>query len=283
MSDASSHPRRLDLPRDEDRLATSDRALRRVRELLKSFLDETVAEADANGVVVVLDGTVGSTVVAALAADAVGPDRVRALVTTTGLSDEAAARDAEAVASALGVDHRRLQLQPVVTAFQRVVGTAGEPADDIVAVRNAHERFRMACAYYVANVTGTLVLGTVTRTERLLGSVAKHGRNAVDLAVLGDLYRTEVAALAEYMDAPTDIAASASDGDRLGTPSDAERLGVAPRTLDSLLRRYVDEGDDEATVADRAGVDRETVRTVADWCATTRHKRHEPPKPSMRT
>jgi len=118
------------------------------------------------------------------------------------LNDEAPARDAEAVASILDVDYRRVPLQPLVTAFQRVVGTAGEPADDLVAVGNASERFRMTCAYYVANTTNRLVVGTVTRTERLLGSVTKYGENGVDLSLFGDLYRTEVRALARRWTSP---------------------------------------------------------------------------------
>ena len=63
----------------------------------------------------------------------------------------------------------------------------------------------------------------------------------------------------------------------------AERLGVDQRTLDSLLRLSVDEGEPATVVADRLDVDPTVVRRVQRWCSTTRHKRHSPSKPSMGT
>lgn len=281
MSDATTHPRILELPREETGLATSKPAVRRVQQLLPAFLEDGVAEAGADGLVVRLDGSVETAVAAALAVDAVGADRVTGLVMPAQLNDEAPARDAEAVASILDVDYRRLALQPLLTAFQRVVGTAGSPADDLVAVGNAGERFRMACAYYVANTTNRLVVGTVTRTERLLGSVTKYGENGVDLSLFGDLYRTEIRALARDMDLPEVIL----DGTRRRTgnaePTDAEKLGVGQTTLDSLLHFSIDEQEPDVAVAERVDVDEAVVRRARRWCARTRHKRHQPPKPSM--
>ncbi|MCU4802118.1 NAD(+) synthase [Halobacteria archaeon HArc-gm2] len=281
MSDATTHPRILELPREETGLATSKPAVRRVQQLLPAFLEDGVAEADADGLVVRLDGSVETAVAAALAVDAVGADRVTGLVMPAQLNDEAPARDAEAVASILDVDYRRLALQPLLTAFQRVVGTASSPADDLVAVGNAGERFRMACAYYVANTTNRLVVGTVTRTERLLGSVTKYGENGVDLSLFGDLYRTEIRALARDMALPEVIL----DGTRRRTgnaePTDAEKLGVGQTTLDSLLHFSIDEQEPDAAVAERVDVDEAVVRRARRWCARTRHKRHQPPKPSM--
>lgn len=281
MSDAETHPRVLELPRDETGLATSKPAVRRLQQLLPVFLEDVVADANADGFVVALDGTVESGVTATMAAEAVDPDRVTGLVMPARLSDEASARDAEAVAELIGIDHHRLQLRPLMTAFQNVIGTTGQPADDLVAMHNARERFRMACAYYVSNTTNRLVVGSVDRTDRLLGSVAKFGDSGVDASLLGDLYRTEVRALAEDLDLPGDLADESDRPDLTPGPSDADQLGIAPRTLDSLLRLLVDEGRDELTVADRLDVDPDVVRRVRNWISDTRHKRHQPPKPSM--
>lgn len=281
MSHAANHPRVLELPRDEDRLATSKLSVRRIQVLLPEFLQDVVADAGVDGVVVVLDGGVESTVAAAMAADALDAERVTGLVMPARLSGEAAARDAEAVASALGIEYSRLQLQPLLTAFQEVIGTSGGPADDLVALENAAERFRMTCAYYVANTRDRLVVGTVNRTQRLLGSVAKHGGNGVDVDLLGDLYRTEVRAVAADLEVPEEVLdRRPRPADRTG-PTDAERLGVEPRTLDSLLRLLIDEGHAAEAVADRIGVDTEVVERAKRWCSNTRHKRHSPPKPSM--
>jgi len=281
VSDAASHPRVLDLPRDECALATARSAIRRVQELLPAFLEDVATAAEAEGFVVAMDGCVGSTVAATMAAEALGPERVTGLVMPAGLSDEAPARDAEAAASALGIEHYRFRLQPVVAAFREAVGASDGPTDDLVAMRNATERFQTACAYYVANTRDRLVVGSVDRTDRLLGSVAKYGANGVDVALLGDLYRTEVRALARDLDLPRSIRERSPRLVSHAEPTDAERLGVDQRTLDSLLRLTVDEGEPAAVVADRLGIEPAAVRRVKRWCSATRHKRHSPPKPSM--
>lgn len=279
MSEAARHPRVLDLPRDERGLATTRVALRRLQELLPEFLVDLVNDADAEGLVVPLDGGVAAATAAALAVDAVGAEDVLGLITPAGLTDEATASTAEAVAEMLEIEHRRLQLQPVVAAFQEMVGESGGPADDLVATDNAVERFRTATAYYVADRRNALVVGPVDRTDRLLGSATKYGETGVDCFLFGDLYRTEVRALASAMDLPVELLDEAPRR-APHDPDDAAELGVDAETVDRALRLHVDESRDATEVADRLGIERSVVTRLADWCAATRHKRHQPPKPS---
>lgn len=281
MSDASRHPRILELPRDETDLATTPQALRRLQELLPAFLESFVSDAGADRAVVALDGGVDSAVTAALAAEALGPDAVIGLVMPVHKSHEVAARDAEAVASALGIEHRRCPLRQILAAFQEAVGEAGESADDFVALGNAQERFRMACAYYVANTADGVVVGSTNRTDRLLGTVTKYGETGTDCHLLGDLYRTEVAALAGDLGIPDELLGDSPQYGFEASERDADALGVRPVTLDRILRLHVDEGRGAEATADRLGVDPTAVERVAKWCRATRHKRHHPPKPSM--
>lgn len=280
MSD-TTHPHTLTLPREEHGLATSKAATRRIQGVLPAFVEDKVAEAAADGVVVPLDGSVESTVAAALVADGVGPDCVTGLVMPVQLSDEGPARTAETVASLLDIDCHRLHLQPVLTAFQRVVGETGEPTDDLVAMRNAGERFRMACKYYVANTRNELVVGTVPRTDRLLGAVAKYGENGADLSLFGDLYRTEIEALADSLAVPSGLLDHPTHPVAHTGAADAAELGIDQRALDSILHFAVDRDWSAPEVADRVGVDESVVERAIRWCARTRHKRHTPPKPSM--
>jgi len=244
------------------------------------FLEQKLDRAGADGFVVTLDGSVGSTVAAVLAIEATSAEQVFGLVLPANLNDEVSARSAEAVASMLSIDYERLQLQPLLSAFQRVIGATGEPADDLVALANARERFRMACLYYVSNTTNRLVLGSIDRTQRLLGSMTKHGQNGVDISPLSDVYWSEVRALARGLDVPEEIlerrVQSADHGE------DAlERLGVDPSTLDSVLHFLIDEAERPDSVAQRVGVDPEVVQRIQRWCEQTRHKRHPPLKPSF--
>lgn len=280
MSDATDHPGILELPRAEDGLATTGEARGRLRELLPAFLTGMCEDADAERLVVSLDGSVDTAVAATMAVEAVGPDRVTGLVMPVYKSHEVTAREAEAFASTLGIDARRCNIHPVVAAFQEVLGTVAENPEDVVALASTRERFRMACAYYLANTENALVVGTVNRTDRLLGTTVKHGDTGADCQLLGGLYRTEVRALARGLDVPkaiTDGSPRRGFETKLGeTPA----LPVEDRTLDRVLRRCIDEGDDPQAAADRVGVDRAVVERLLRWCHSTRHKRRDTPRPS---
>lgn len=267
------------VPTDDGALAVSPEAVTTVREEITAFIGSTVADAGADRAVVPLDGGVASAVVATLAVDALGAEHVDALVMPAHLSGEAAARDAETLAEALGVEARRIQLQPLLAAFRETMDAAGAAADDVLAVENALARFRMACAYYVANTNDGLVLGSGTRTERLLGSVTKHGDVGVDALPLGSHYHTEVCALADALGVP-DAVTHRSRGVDTG-PTDAEQLGVDDRTLDELLAVVVDGEQPPDEVAERVGVAHETVERVRSWHDATTHKRRPPATPSV--
>ncbi|ELY86230.1 NH(3)-dependent NAD(+) synthetase [Natrialba taiwanensis DSM 12281] len=176
------------------------------------------------------------TVVGALAADAVGSDRVTGLVMPVRLNNEASARDAEAVTSILDIDYQRMQLQLLLTVFQDVISMTGQPVDDLVAIHNTGERLKKTCQYYVANTTNWLVVGTVNRTDRLLRSMVKHGENGVDLLPLGDLYRAGVEELASGLEVPEGILDRPQQTVQSGE-SAVERLGRTPKARQSPLPR----------------------------------------------
>lgn len=265
-----------DLPRDSDGLATTPAALSQLEERLSSFLDELITEAGAERLVVGLDGGVETTLAATLAVDAVGQDAVIGLVMPAFMSHEATARNAETVATALGIDHSRLQLQPVLAAFQEAVGDSTGPADDLVATHNALSRIRMACAYYVANTMDALVVGTVNRTEYLLGSITKHGDTGADCLLFANLYRSEVQALAQEIGIPAEITAEQVDGLYEGE-SVVSELQIDPRTIDRILRLHIDRGEKATTVAEKTDVDPSLVQRLSEWCTQTRDKRNHPP------
>lgn len=269
-----------DLPRGPDGLATTDDALSRLRERLPAFLERVVADAGADGVVVPLDGGVETALAATFAVDAAGQDRVTGLVMPAFLSHEAVSRNAEAVATALGIDHSRLQLQPVLAAFQEAIGASAGPADDSAATNNALSRLRMVCAYYVANTTNALVAGPINRTQYLLGSVAKHGETGADCLPFAGLYRTELEALARAVGVPEELTVEASGSPLHPGGSPATGLDTDPETVDRILRHRIDEGADAGTVADRTGVETETVERLAAWVERTQHKRRRPVRPS---
>lgn len=268
---------REELPTDETTgLVTDPEALARVESSLHASVERVVAEAGAERVVVGLDGGLGSTATATLAADALGADRVTGLVMPAYLDHAAAAREAELVAEVLGVPHARLHLHPLLAAFQRVVEPAPGPGDDLVATGTALSRLRTACAYYVASATDGVVLGGANRTDLYTGRVVKHGDTGVDCLPLGGLYRTEVRALGDVLDLPEPTRAAVAEPDRMAATPVREEAALDETDRDRVLHALVDRGLRPAAAAEQLGLPREAVERVAAWRAETEHRRRGP-------
>jgi NAD+ synthase len=259
---------------------TDPERLRAVAAGRHEFLADVVADAGAQRAVLALDGGLGSTVVATLAADALGPDAVTGLVMPAYLTHADAAQEAELVADVLGVEHTRVQLTPLLAAFQSALESSPGATDDLVATESALSRLRTACLYYVANVTNGVVLGTADRTALFTGTVVKHGDTGVDCLPVGDLYRTEVRALASVLDLPEPTEADPVGAEGMGAAPARDGAALTDTERDQTLHGLVDRGESPATVADRLTLPREAVDRVATWCAETAHKRRVPPTPA---
>ncbi|WP_049928191.1 NAD+ synthase [Halopiger goleimassiliensis] len=278
-----------EVERETGSALTDPTTLERVRTRIVDAIRTAVDDASAEGLVVAMSGGLDSTVTAMLAVEAVGSDRVLGLGLPCDEPDERTVSEARTMADGLGIEFHELQLRPVLEAFEAAVTPDLEPSDTDAGVSddrtrtrgNAIARLRMACAYYAANRRSRLVLGTANRSELLVGYVTKYGDAAADVYPLGDLYKTEVQALAEWIGIPRRIVSKEpSAGFREGQ-RDADDLGAPYEEIDPLLRRIVDEGASITDAADELGIDRTTARTIAWLVAETAHKRTVPPTPGV--
>jgi NAD+ synthase len=258
------------------------------RERVRSFVESRVAAAGADGVVVNMSGGLDSTVTAALAVEALGADRVYGLILPCNKVGAHHARDAEALAEALGIDHDTVHLHSLFAQFGAVAPDRFDLHDEPVLSGNATARLRMTLAYLAANATNRLVCGTANRSELLLGYFTKHGDGGADLHPIGHLYKTEVRALAAELDVPEFVVEKPPTAGFLPGQRDVDDLGAPYAAIDRVLRLGVDHGLDAATVADRLsgerGVDVDES-TAADLLARHResaHKRARPPVPTRR-
>lgn len=240
------------------------------------FVAEQVSTVGKRGAVVEISGGLNSAVLTMLAADALGADRVFGLVLPAYMSTEADAVTAELVAEGLGIEYEQVQLLPFVHLFQELSAPETAGPQDVAATTRAIDRMRMACAYYVAETTDRLVLGTEDRTQWLLGTATKYGIARGDVLPLGDLYRTEVANLAYHIGIPDGLCEPAVERDET---SDGSDLDVNPRTLDAILQLLVDGDEEIGQTATELDVPIETVRVCAERHVENRHKRSLPPTP----
>jgi NAD+ synthase len=254
------------------------------RDRIRAFIDDAVAAANADGLVVNMSGGLDSTVTAALAVEALGDDRVYGLILPCNKIGAPHARDAEALADALGIDHDTVHLQPLFAQFGAVAPDRFDLHDEPIRSGNAIARLRMAMAYLAANATNRLVCGTTNRSERLLGYVTKHGDGAADLLPLGHLYKTDVRALAAELDVPEFVVEKPPTAGFLPGQRDADDLGAPYDAIDAVLRLGVDRGLDAEAIVERlhSEVDKETVGDLLARHRTTAHKRATPPMPTGR-
>ncbi|ADB62375.1 NAD+ synthetase [Haloterrigena turkmenica DSM 5511] len=261
-----------------------------VRSRIIDDIRTTVEDAGATGVVVAMSGGIDSTATAELAVEALGSDRVLGLGLPCHKSERTGVSEARTIAEGLGIEFREIQLRPVLEAFKETAaielesqddGDDGRPDERNHAFGNVIARLRMCCAYYAANRQHRLVLGTANRSELLLGYFTKYGDGAADAYPLGDLYKTEVRALAKRIGVPRRIVSKEPSAGFWADQTDADELGATYDVIDPLLQRLVDEDESIEDAAATLEIDRETARSIAWLCAETEHKRSLPPTPGI--
>lgn len=255
---------------DEDEYET-------LRTSIGAFVGRAVAAAGADGVVVGVSGGIDSMLTAALAAEALGSDRVLALTLPSRKGHRPDANDARTIAEGLGIEFREVPLWPLVDEF---VAALDAVVDGDVSSRvrgNLVARLRMACLYYVANVESRLVLGTTNRSELLTGYVTKHGDAAADLYPLGGLYKTEVRALAQHVGLPRRIVVKTSTAGFWSGQTDADDLGATYDVVDRLFARVLDDGRDVGAVVAELGLDPQVAADLLERYVETEHKRTATP------
>ena len=251
-----------------------------VRERVLSFIRDSVTAAGATGVVVGMSGGIDSTLTATLAVEALGSDRVLGLGLPARKADDHD-REARTIANGLGIEFSEISLRPILDQFEDHVAADVEPVNDRRAVGNVVARLRMASLYYAANTQSRLVLGTANRSELLLGYFTKFGDGAADAYPLGDLYKTEVRALAQHAGIPRRIIAKEPTADFWAGQTDAGELGARYSVIDPILRRLVEDGQRIEDVVEELDADPEVVEDVAEMYVDTIHKRAVPPTPGV--
>ena len=248
-----------------------------VRRELVSFIRGFFRAAGARGLVVGVSGGVDSATTLALAVDAVGADRVLALIMPdTRVTPEEDVRDALEVVKAFGVEHVKLEIDAIVDAFVRVAGEASKKT-----VGNLRARVRMALLYYHANERNLLVTGTGDRSELSIGYFTKYGDGGVDFLPIGVLYKTQVRRLAVELGVPRRIAEKPSSPRLWEGHMAEEELGVSYVDVDTVLFALLDLGLPPKKAAEVTGKSVEVVERVCELMNSAKHKQVPLPMPSL--
>ncbi|MFM7086891.1 MAG: NAD+ synthase [Cyanobium sp.] len=244
------------------------------------------------GALLGLSGGIDSALVAVVAAAALGADRVKALRLPSPWSSRGSLDDAQALAERLGLRLQTLPIQALMQSFDAALTPvlAQEPSG--VTAENLQSRIRGTLLMAIANQSGALLLSTGNKSELAVGYCTLYGDMNGGLSVIGDLYKTTVFSLCDWIDSN----AAAACRSELGLPATGELIGAAIRhkppsaelrpdqrdsdtlpdyaVLDALLRRYIE------TVATpeqliREGADPELVLRVFQLLRRAEFKRRQ--------
>ena len=239
-----------------------------------------------------LSGGIDSALVACLAVAALGADQGRALLMPSPYSSAGSLQDAEALAQRLGLRHNRVPIAPLMGAFDQGLDPVLGSHPQGVSAENLQARIRGTLLMAVANQEGQLLLATGNKSELAVGYCTLYGDMNGGLAVIGDLYKTEVFALASWLDS----GAAAAQRRACGLPAEGELIGAAIRekppsaelrpdqkdsdslpdygVLDPLLKRLVeDHASPEDLVAE--GANREEVERIWGLLRRAEFKRRQ--------
>ena len=240
-----------------------------VKEILVKAIRHTGEAITGNTIgkwVVNLSGGLDSSLVCFLAAEAVGPENVRALLLPYKTSAPASVNDAMAVVKALGIDYRQYDITDAVTGLYAGKGLNVDEANRR-ARGNVMARMRMVFGYEECERWGALLLGTSNKTEALLGYTTIWGDNASAINLISDLYKTQVRQLSRSIGVPWVILEKAPSADLEPGQTDETDLGYSYFAMDNVLVRFIDHlMRPEEIVAE---LDKE-MPGVADWAGCAR-------------
>jgi NAD+ synthase len=207
-----------------------------VKELLVRFIREETEKVGYKRLVVGLSGGVDSALSAVLASEAVGKENLLCAILPFKSSSKDSVGDAKLLAEKFGLKTETVDITPSADALiDRDRRMANVRTGNILA------RIRMIILYDISARDNALVLGTSNKTELLLGYGTLYGDMAHAINPIGDLYKTQVWQLAEYVGVPEKILKKKPSADLWTGQTDEGELGYKYQDIDKVLYLLVDQ------------------------------------------
>jgi len=237
-------------------------------------------------VAVGLSGGVDSSIVAAIAVDALGPERVHGVLMPSRYSSPGSVDDAVTLCALLGIEHRVIPIEPAHAAFEAMLSDSYGGREPGLTDENVQSRIRGVTMMALSNLEGWLVLTTGNKSETAVGYSTLYGDTAGALAVIKDVWKTEVYELCRWRNErgdgdriPEAVLTKAPSAELRPNQRDDQSL-PAYEVLDPLLAAYI---DDDLTITDlvAAGHDSELVARICRLVDLAEYKRRQTP-PGLR-
>ena len=239
------------------------------------------------GAILGLSGGVDSAIVAVLAVDALGPERVRVVMMPSDYTADISLADADELANNLGLTLETIALRAGMDAFDNMLGPSFEGADMDVTEENIQSRLRGMILMALSNKFGNMVLATGNKSEYAAGYSTLYGDMCGGFAPIKDVWKTEIFKLCEWRNTALPRGVLGPEGEviprRIITrppsaelrPDQQDTDSLPPYDiLDAILIALTEEMADTDTIVSR-GYDRETVERVSAMLFRTEYKRFQ--------
>ena len=237
------------------------------------------------GALIGMSGGIDSALVAAIAVDALGADKVWGVSMPSRYTLDISNDDARIEAEALGIRYSKLPIEPAFGVFRDTLAEtfAGKPAD--LTEENLQSRSRGVLLMALSNKFGHVVLTTGNKSEMAVGYATLYGDMCGGFAPIKDVYKTLVYRLARWRNTvspviPERVLTRAPSAELRENQTDQDSLPPYD-VLDAILEAYVEHSCSIAEIV-AAGFDETTVRRVAGLVRRSEYKRRQaPPGPKV--
>jgi NAD+ synthase/NAD+ synthase (glutamine-hydrolysing) len=238
-----------------------------------------VSKCGFQKVLVGLSGGIDSSLVATIAADALGPENVRGVSMPGPYSSPGSLRDAEALARNLRIDFRVVPINSVFDSYLTTLDSAFEGKERDVTEENIQARIRGNILMALSNKFGALVLSTGNKSELAVGYCTLYGDMAGGLSVIADVPKTMVYDLARYVNRageriPRACLEKAPSAELRPNQTDQDTLPPY-ETLDVILKAYIEESLSAQEIAEKRKLDIELVRETIRRVNNAEYKRQQ--------
>lgn len=249
--------------------------LEKTKSDIVEFIKSKVSEANSDGIAIGLSGGIDSTLVAYLACEAVGPDRVFGIVMPSSTTPTEDKIHGIQIAQYLGIDYKEIAIDSILNEFLSVT----QLDNDNLAIGNLKARIRMSTLYYYANFKNYLVIGTGNKSEILIGYFTKHGDGACDMEPIGDLYKSEVFKLSESLNISEEILNKPPRAGLWENQTDEDEIGMSYALLDEILYLYTEKDMKNTEIAQKLDISIDDVDMIIAKVIRSEHKSKVPESP----
>jgi len=256
--------------------------LEQMRLALELGLHDYVSKNGFRDVVVGVSGGIDSAVTAAVAAEALGAERVHCVSMPSRYSSEGTRTDAQRLAESLGCSFRELPIAEIVDAFDAALAESFSGTEPDLTEENIQARARGMLLMALSNKFGWMLVATGNKSELSVGYATLYGDMAGGFALLKDVYKTDVFRLARHLNEragreliPASIIERAPSAELRDNQLDEDSLPPYPK-LDEVLEEYV-EHDRTLEELSADGFDKEIVERAVSMIDRAEYKRRQAP------